>query len=230
MKRTKMSTHEEADSQAAQRSQQQDSMLSHFLKWSSEYVKSSMILILQMTLVGAKKSGGSEKISERFWICFIRQTAKETQSWKKYTASGGRILKTTTKKSASSLNSNQMVKRVWDRPSVAERERTDSATSDGLPDSSPALVQVGQSAFSATLAAQEASEEHGLWDKGGLGSDPAHFLTSCVTLKTKVNLSHLHLLPWKTGNRSDSVGFLWPLGENTCIGHSAQDLAVVTAL
>lgn len=45
-----------------------------------KYVKSSMILILQMTLVGAKKSGGSEKISERFWICFIRQTAKETYS------------------------------------------------------------------------------------------------------------------------------------------------------
>ena len=44
-------------------------------------------------------------------------------------------------------------------------------TSDWLPGSSLALDRVRGPNFSATLAAQEVSEEHGLWGQEGLGSN-----------------------------------------------------------
>lgn len=56
-------------------------MLSNFPKWPRESVK-SMILNLLMSRNHREKAGGLEKISERFWICFLRQMAKGTQCWK----------------------------------------------------------------------------------------------------------------------------------------------------
>lgn len=48
-------------------------------------------------------------------------------------------------------------------------------TSDWLPGSSLALDRVRGPTFSATLAAQEVSEEHGLWGQEGLGSNSSSF-------------------------------------------------------
>lgn len=52
---------------------------------------------------------------------------------------------------------------------------THSMTSDWLPNSSSALDRVRRPTFSATLAAQEVSEEHGLWGQEGLGSNSSSF-------------------------------------------------------
>lgn len=99
------SAHEEADSQAAQRSQRWDSMLS-FCKMTYRVCEIINDFNFSDDPSEAKKSGAQEKISERFLDLFYKTDSKRNLLLKKIHGKWCQDTKNNNKKSQTNINSS----------------------------------------------------------------------------------------------------------------------------